>query len=135
MKRAVIVSGMIVLLLLFVLMLKNLFAEQVEHHGLQVDAEASLQICISCHDGSISHNVSFCTAKCAFNTPHAVLKDYPPRGEKKKFAPTATVLSQGIRLASGQITCISCHNLKNPAKSHLVIDNESSKLCLICHIK
>jgi len=135
MQRVVLVSGMVVMLCLFPLMLKNIHAEQVDHHGMKVDSEASLQICVSCHDGSVSNAVPFCSAKCAFNTPHAVLKDYPPQTESRKYAPTAVILAKGIKLVNGQITCISCHNLKNPAKNHLVIENQKSSLCLICHIK
>ena len=135
MKTAVLVSIMVVVTLVAGPLLQNSYAEQVDHHGLKADSEASLEICVSCHDGSVSNNVPFCSAKCAFNTPHAVLKNYPPVGERKKYAPTSVILSKGIRLVNGQITCISCHDLNNPAKYHLVVENQNSRLCLICHIK
>jgi len=136
MKRTVYVIGLIAaVLLLSAEIMKNLSAEQVMHHGFQVEVESKLRICMSCHDGSVSHGVRFCTAKCAYNTPHSVLKKYPLSGDEKRFAPAKTLRSSGIKLVKGMVTCVSCHNLKNPEKAHLVMDNKGSKLCLTCHIK
>jgi predicted CXXCH cytochrome family protein len=38
-------------------------------------------------------------------------------------------------LTDGQISCVSCHDLTNDEKHHLVIDNRESRLCLTCHIR
>jgi hypothetical protein len=109
-------------------------AEKVEHHGNAVEAEGTAGSCISCHDGSIARNVSFCTIKCDFSTPHAIMKKYPPRGKKVFYAPRAVVKAKGVRIVNGMVTCISCHNLKNPARRHLILD-EKGRLCSICHIR
>jgi len=110
------------------------FAEQIAHHGVTADADAAANECISCHDGSLSHIVAFCRVLCDFSTPHSILKRYPPPGKQREYASAATVASKGIKLQNGLVTCISCHNLRNPAKNHLVVDNTNSKLCLICHL-
>jgi predicted CXXCH cytochrome family protein len=110
-------------------------ADRVAHHGNTVDAEGIAESCISCHDGSIAGNVSFCTVKCDFSTPHAIMKRYPPMGKKASFfASAAEVTAKGVRIVNGKVTCVSCHNLKNAARYHLVQD-ERGRLCVICHIK
>jgi len=110
-------------------------AEEVEHHGMQVNADATFSQCVSCHDGTVAHNVSFCTSKCDAATSHAVLKAYPPLRRASEFAPLAAVRAKGIKFDNGRVTCISCHNLRNPAKNHLVMENSGSRLCLTCHIR
>ena len=112
-----------------------LYAEAVQHHGLMVEADDTLTYCVSCHDGSVASNASFCTVQCSATTPHPVQKHYPPLGKEKLYAPTGLVQAKGIKLPEGKVTCISCHNLRNPGKNHLVIDNRGSRLCLTCHIR
>ncbi len=109
-------------------------AEEVQHHGLKADANGTLSYCISCHDGSVAHNVSFCTVQCSAATSHSVLKHYPPLGKESFFASAATVKAKGIKLPNGKVSCISCHNIRVPAKNHLAIDNRGGRLCLTCHI-
>jgi len=133
-KRPVVRYG-VFLFLLFVCSPVLLHAERIEHHGVTVEAEADARDCISCHDGSLGHNVSFCTVQCGFKTSHSILKEYPPRGKERLFAPVAAVKAKGIKFIDGKVTCISCHNLKNPNEHHLVMDNSGSRLCLACHIK
>jgi predicted CXXCH cytochrome family protein len=111
-----------------------LHAEQVQHHGGMVDADGTASQCLSCHDGLISHNVSFCTVRCSVTGSHSIEKNYPPPGKEASFAPVASVKAKGIKLINSKVTCISCHNLRNPAKNHLVMDNQGSKLCLACHL-
>jgi len=113
----------------------ELSAEEVQHHGLSVEADGTLVQCVSCHDGSVAHNVSFCTSQCSAATPHSVLKLYPPAGKIASFASLAEVRAKGIKFDNGRITCISCHNLHNPAKNHLVMENRGSRLCMTCHIR
>ena len=110
-------------------------ADKVAHHGNTVDADGIAESCLSCHDGTIAANVSVCTVKCDFSTPHAIMKRYPPLGRKaSSYASVAQVTAKGVRIVNGNITCVSCHNLKNEARYHLVRD-EKGKLCVICHIK
>ena len=108
--------------------------DKVVHHGNTVDAEGIAESCISCHDGSIAGNISFCTVKCDFSTPHAIMKKYPPAGKSAFYAPVAEARAKGVRIVNGKVTCISCHNLKNEGRYHLVQDDRG-KLCAICHIK
>jgi predicted CXXCH cytochrome family protein len=111
------------------------FGEPVEHHGMTVEANSPAQACISCHDGSVSHVVSFCTVVCDFSTSHSILKNYPPRSKPSEYASASEVQARGIKLVQGQVVCISCHDLRKPGPKHLVMSNEGSALCLTCHIK
>lgn len=112
-----------------------LYAEQVEHHGQQVEQNGTTTDCIACHDGSIAKNVSVCTVKCGFNDSHSVFKDYPPRGKEGSYVPVNSLQEKGIQLVNGKVACISCHDLKKTGKYRLVIDNEKSRLCFACHIQ
>jgi len=110
-------------------------ADMVEHHGFTVDEMSSSMNCIACHDGSAAAKyVSFCTSECNFNTAHAIDKPYPPLGRENKFAPVDSLGTSGIRLYGGNITCISCHNLKNHEKHHPAGDRSNGELCTLCHI-
>jgi hypothetical protein len=133
-KRIMTVGAALTLALIFPLP-AHLFAEQIEHHGIRVEAEAKAEGCLSCHDGSVGHFVSSCTVKCDFSTSHSILKHYPPRGRERDYAPGAAILAKGIRLENGKVTCLSCHNLRNPKKNHMVVDVSKTDLCKICHIK
>jgi predicted CXXCH cytochrome family protein len=109
-------------------------ADKVGHHGNTVDADGTAESCISCHDGSIAGNISFCTVKCDFRTPHVIMKKYPPTGKKASYASVTEVTAKGVRIVNGKVTCVSCHNLRNDGRYHLVKD-ERRRLCAICHIK
>jgi len=109
------------------------FAELVNHHGQLTDPNNS-RACISCHDGSIGPDVLFCTTECDIAKGHVVFRRYPPPGKVKEFLPMAIALSRGIVFENGQVTCISCHNIRSSRPDHLVMDNRGSRLCLSCHI-
>jgi predicted CXXCH cytochrome family protein len=36
---------------------------------------------------------------------------------------------------NGRVGCLTCHNPLNPEKSHLVMSDYRSALCLTCHTK
>lgn len=108
--------------------------EKVSHHGVFVDAGNS-KLCISCHDGTISHNVRFCTANCDVAREHSIFRTYPPKGKEREFVPANIVRARGIVIENGQVTCISCHNIKSPGRFHLAMSNTKSQLCLACHIR
>lgn len=112
----------------------TLSAELVPHHGELVKAHGELEECICCHDGKIAKVVHFCTGDCGFNSPHQVAKRYPPPGRERTYRPIGELQAMGIELANGEITCISCHNLRNSGRYHLVMDNRGSRLCLACHL-
>jgi predicted CXXCH cytochrome family protein len=110
-------------------------AEQVEHHGVMIESEGTSSQCLSCHDGISATAVSYCTVKCDFrSSSHAIEREYPPGKNRDSYATAAAVTEKGVKLIEGKVTCISCHDLKNPARRHL-ITKSVKELCLICHFK
>lgn len=110
-------------------------AEMVAHHGEAADSDGDAAYCVSCHDGTIAKGVSICTVDCRFDTAHRISADYPPAGKEASFAPADAVREAGVKLVNGQVTCGSCHNLKNQGKYHLAVETARSKLCITCHIR
>lgn len=108
--------------------------ETVDHHGQSVN-DGNSKLCISCHDGTIGSHVLFCTVDCDVNRGHIVFKRYPPAGKERDFVPASVAKASGIVFENGQVTCISCHNVRNPERFHLVMSNKNSRLCLGCHIR
>ncbi len=113
-----------------------LFSQEVLHHEHEVNLDEPRE-CLSCHDGVTAPGVSTCTTKCAVGSTssHPTYRPYPPLGKRSKFASRSQIEAAGIRLTDGQISCVSCHDLTNDEKHHLVIDNRESRLCLTCHIR
>jgi len=95
----------------------------IEHHGQPVAVTDNPADCTACHDSQ------------AGKDHHPIAIAYPPQGKEGLFSPAKALKSNSIRLFNNQVACTSCHNLKNPEKNHLVIDNSSSRLCLLCHKK
>lgn len=107
----------------------------VQHHGNDVDAAGSHEDCMSCHDGISAKNISICTDNCFAHEPHPVNKRYPPLGKSHLYAPISLLKEQGMQFTARKITCISCHNLRNEQRYHLVLETEHAKLCLACHVR
>lgn len=107
--------------------------ETVDHHGQNVLADDS-RLCISCHDGAVGPYVRFCIVKCDITKGHVVFRSYPPPGKEREFQPAAVAKTRGIIFERGQVTCISCHDIRKARPKHLVTDNWKSSLCLSCHI-
>jgi len=135
MKQSACIGCLIMLFLLFSAFTKPLFAEQVSHHGLMADAEGLSYYCLSCHDGSTAKNIDFSSATCGTASIHMFLQKYPPRHKEARFFPIEDVEMRGIRIVDNQVECISCHEIRNPERYHLVITNDGSSLCQGCHIK
>lgn len=131
----------IIVLLMLSVLLKSLGAEMTEHHGFMVTAEETTSGCLSCHDGSAAKSVGNCSGvdcrifESGLADSHRVDIPYPPPGKENEFQPVAYLTEARIKLINDQISCISCHDLKNQAASHLVMDNAGSSLCFGCHIK
>ena len=114
----------------------SLNAQEVLHHDNLVDSDDPKD-CLTCHDGTIASNISPCTKVSCLLDPrssHPVFKKYPPDGKESAYAPSFQVEATGIKLKNGEVTCISCHNLMNQQKFHLVMENKGSRLCKTCHI-
>jgi hypothetical protein len=71
-------------------------------------------------------------SKCAVETSHSILTDYPPARNRDEYASIEEVEAPGVRILDGKVTCISWHNLQNPSEPRLGTD--ARDLCQICHI-
>ncbi len=108
-------------------------AAQVEHHGFTIESEGSARDCLSCHDGALAKSVSYCTVQCDFSGAHSILRPYPPKSNSEHYASIKSVKAKGVKIRNKKITCISCHDLKNPKKYHLVVADQP-RLCIVCHV-
>jgi predicted CXXCH cytochrome family protein len=108
-------------------------AEETLHHGLKVDAEGSSADCLSCHNGVKAKPVMLSVTVGNYFCSHPINRDYPPINGMDEYKPTEQVVAAGIKFLNGQITCISCHDLKNPVAPHLAVPLDSSDLCFACH--
>lgn len=97
--------------------------QQAEHQGQVIEYSDDPADCTVCHDGQLAPE----------NTHHPILSYYPPWGREDMFAPADSLKAYGARLFSGKVACVSCHNLKNTDRFHLVTDNGQSRLCFMCH--
>jgi hypothetical protein len=97
--------------------------EPIEHHGQTVKVSDNPADCLACHADQTGKG------------HHPIAIAYPPQGKEASFLPAKALKSNGMHLFKKQVVCTSCHNLKNPEKSHLAIDNSNSRLCLLCHRK
>lgn len=113
--------------LLALLSANSLFAEKISHHGMTVQSDSASRECLACHDGMIG--------KCNFQGPHSGMTAYPPRGKEHEYASVASLQVAGIRLENGKMMCISCHNLRNNGRYHLIKARQGNDICGVCHIK
>lgn len=135
-------------------------ARPLEARDLKLDAIA--QGCLQCHDGSRASHV---TARGAgapmqsrgfqtMNHPVGMTYDRSVSKDPNGFRPRSA-LHPNVRLVEGQVSCVSCHQIKSSAataatmEAHLDISQASSctatkeltmgrhdkDLCLACHIK
>ncbi len=111
------------------------FGGQVPHHGRMAESEGTATHCLGCHDGLSAKAVSYCTVNCDVTSgSHAIEVKYPPSKKRNSYAPVEAVTAKGVKLVNGKVTCISCHDLKNPARFHL-IKNSTRELCSVCHFR
>ncbi len=111
-------------------------ADEIDHHGATVKSEAGYQECLGCHDGVSAPSISPCLEKfCMLKTDHVINISYPPTEKTREYTSAAAAEMAGIKFVNGRIDCISCHDLLNPKKFHLRIEDFQSRLCLACHIK
>ena len=99
--------------------------------------------CLSCHDGTISINVSTRLVDAggvswnhgrSIGMSHPISIDYNEVYLKKsdKYHPIQS-LNFRIKLFNGKIGCETCHDHYSKHKNYLVMDNFKSRLCLSCH--
>ena len=99
----------------------TLQAENIDHNGEKVEVDDP-EACYPCHDDLKDHT-------------HPVMIPYPPPGKENNYASPTVLTTAGIILLNGQVVCISCHDLGNPALNHPVEYDGASELCLVCHFK
>jgi len=133
MKRTVLIKGVALAVILSALSFSTPGTGEILHHGNLVDSEGSAYDCLSCHDGVIASFIKFSTNIGIYFCNHPVNRDYPPAGKSDFYKPVDQVTGAGIKLLHGQVTCISCHNLKNLEKPHLAVPLDKSDLCFSCH--
>ncbi|WP_136523758.1 hypothetical protein [Geomonas ferrireducens] len=91
----------------------------------------TMQECIACHSEGSTHPVAICLDDhCLYTNDHSLMHRYPPLGKEMEYASAAEVLAAGCILEDGKITCLSCHDLTQPAP-HLI--RAGDQLCGICH--
>ena len=108
-------------------------AEEILHYGVSVDSEGNAYGCVACHDGLLATPIKLSTKTGNYLCTHPVNRDYPPATKADDYLPVEELTKAGIKLLKGQVSCISCHNLKNPEKPHLAVPLDKSNLCFNCH--
>jgi hypothetical protein len=135
-------------------------ARPLESRDLQLDAIA--QGCLQCHDGARASHVTTRAAGTpmpmrgsqTLNHPVGMSYDQSVSKDPHSYRPR-TALHPNVRLVDGQVTCISCHQLKSgtdavpglqarlepgqtatcTASKALTMGPHDKELCLACHIK
>ncbi len=111
------------------------------------ELNSSSILCLSCHDGVTAPDVYTSSHSLMWTgqlgsqqvgsrplTSHPIGAKYPLVDSKYRTA--AEVEADGrVRLPSGRVQCISCHDPHNTERhpSMLVRSNQRSSLCLACH--
>lgn len=93
--------------------------------------------CMACHDGTLGKggNVKLHGENSAISGSHPVGTDYNNISYRKSGYRNIHNVRTSIKFVDGRLGCLSCHDLQNKEKSHLVASMESSKLCFECHAK
>jgi len=100
--------------------------------------------CLSCHDGLQATDVSVDyrsrpgssrTGRPVSGKDHPIGMDYASYAAFGRGYKPASMLNLKMVLVNGKVGCLTCHNPLNPEKSHLVMSDYRSALCLTCHDK
>lgn len=114
----------------------------VDQQGGDIDSFS--KDCVSCHDGLRASDVSVNYRNSSGGSRtggHFSGKDHPIGMEYASYASfgrgykPVTMLNPKMLLVKGKVGCLTCHNPLNPEKSHLVMSDYRSALCLTCHDK
>ena len=122
----------------------NAFAARMSGNAGSVDSLSNE--CLACHDGVMAQNFKIRIKNNPNNRVmslediiggHPVGMEYDRylSGAKGKEYRTDVKFNSEAVFAEGKIGCLTCHNLLNKAKGHLVMNNEKSELCFSCHRK
>lgn len=107
----------------------------------KIGADSFSTECISCHDGvsSITIGVNLKNdplhtgIRRSSGTDHPIGMDYQSYvgANPGKYKP---VFGRGNMIfVDGKVGCLTCHDMLNPERKHLVMSDRQSALCLTCH--
>ncbi len=99
--------------------------------------------CLGCHDGLRASDVSvdyrsrpgMRTGRLVSGKDHPIGMEYASYAAFGRGYKPVTALNTRMVLVNGRVGCLTCHNPLNPEKSHLVMGDFGSALCLTCHDK
>lgn len=100
--------------------------------------------CVTCHDGATapgkephikSGPAGWNISMSGGGSSHPVGMRYAEyAGDSRNYIPMGAVSTE-VTFIQGKVGCLSCHDMLNPLKNHLVMSNDNSNLCFSCHIK
>jgi predicted CXXCH cytochrome family protein len=100
--------------------------------------------CLSCHDGATAARIGVRIKESqedrnfvsdALNGDHPVGMLYEANYSGNRQFRDWESLPADMVFMNGRVGCLTCHNLLNNRRNHLVMDNSGSALCLACHNK
>ena len=102
--------------------------------------------CLSCHDGvkaqSITTNIKNNPNKMSslrggnyqmVSMDHPIGMDYNLYAAASRDYKPISAINNKMVFVNGKVGCLTCHDPLNPEKSHLVMSDRNSALCLPCH--
>jgi predicted CXXCH cytochrome family protein len=110
----------------------------------EVGIDSFSKDCLGCHDGLRATDVTVDYRNIPGSSRmggHVSGKDHPIGMDYASYTAfgrgykTASMLNPKMVLVNGKVGCLTCHNPLNPEKSHLVMSDYRSALCLACHDK
>ena len=114
----------------------------VDQQGGDIDSFS--KDCVSCHDGLRASDVSVNyrnnpdgsrTGRHFSGKDHPIGMEYASYASFRRGYRPVAQLNPKMLLVNGKVGCLTCHNPLNPEKSHLVMSDRRSALCLTCHDK
>jgi len=100
--------------------------------------------CLTCHDGGHASDVKidYRNSPGSKGSHYGRAKDHPigmdynmySAMDPQSYKP-APAFNSKMTFVDGKVGCLTCHNPLNPEKTHLVMSDQGSALCLSCHIK
>lgn len=98
--------------------------------------------CLVCHDGIVAPTAHYRISDGTLSKqarsivtivgPHPIGMGYVKATAGRNFAPVGELPTDMV-LMYGNVGCVTCHNLLGNYSSHLVVNNDFSRLCFICH--
>jgi hypothetical protein len=98
-----------------------------------VEHESVTAYCLSCHKSNeVRAELEEAVVAPQMTRLHPMEVEYPSRGKTHR---PIDELYQGIRLANGRVTCLSCHGGRGAVRHYLSTHPREPNLCVHCHLK